>query len=174
MIKETIEAVRDHILNVNTYFMKGIGGVTINEAGYVVGNAIIFPNDTFGDYFYLRQATKSTFDTNTYDRVSDCSNAESLRTDIFIVACVKDADPDKLIDNLIWTMQKFADSKAISIITDTDAVIAQELAKASKVNKAAAQARVGDYTIVCLQVNVGTRVLPVTSLKNCIQNPCSC
>ena len=174
MIKETIEAVKDFILSANTYFNKGIAGVTINEAGHVAGNEIVFPNDKYGDYFYIRQANRSTFETGSYDKVTDCDNGESLRTDIFIVACVRNADADKLIDNLIHTMQKYPDNRAVAVITESDDVIAQELAKASKTNKKAAQARIGNYTIVCLQVNIGTRVLPVRNLTTCILNPCSC
>ncbi len=173
MIKETLEAVKDFILSANPYFQKGIAGVTINEAGKVVKNEIVFPNDTFGDYFYVRQATKSTFETGSYDKITDCDNGQSLRTDIYIIACVKNADADKLISNLVLTMQKYPDVRPLAIIADSDGVIAQELSQASKVNKQAALARIGDYTIVSLQVNVATRVLPFKSLT-CIENPCQC
>lgn len=181
MIKSHLIALKDFILSKNTYFDKAFDFAEQNHNGIICaydesGNAIeIFPMDTFGNYFYLRLANKVGFDESAFYQVSECKKGAGLVANIFLVACMRKADNDKLVNNLVNTLVNYQPDKIklISVEYHSEAVTAQELAKIPKEDLQAALQKLDmNYTIVCINFAFSMSV-PYYKNLTCIEPPCS-
>lgn len=176
MIQPTLTAIKDYILQYNTYFGKGFDDVWMDETtGIVAGDKPIFPNDTLGDYFYLRLPNQSRFDYNRVNVVSDCANTPSIVSELTLVACVRKASYDRLVTNLLNTLSSYnADVRFTSVIYRSEDVVLKELARMKKENIEAALKRLGNHTIVSISFALSVSFTLKKVTAGCILNPCVC
>jgi hypothetical protein len=176
MIQSTLTGLKDYILSTNTYFGKGFDDVYMDEStGIVANNLPVFPADNLGDYFYLRLPNQSRFDYNVVNRVTDCSNTPAIVSEITLVACVRKANADRLVTNLLNTISSYNDDvRFVTVQYRSEDVVLRELSRMKKENIDAALQRLGNHTIVSVNfsLSVSFRLRKVSS--NCILDPCKC
>lgn len=170
MYNQELTDIKNAILQYNTYFDKGFTGVYQDERKGIVHNEnVIFPMDTLGNYFYLRLPSVVRFTTRPQDKISDCLYGMSVNAPIILVAVVKDADPDKLVKNLLYTLATMNVSIQ-SAVFDSASVVLQELSRVSSSVQDAALARISNHTIVSIAFTLDSVFIP--QKLNCITNPC--
>ena len=174
MIQPYLDEIGATILQYNPYFDRYFTNVEQSEElGYVHnGNEIVFPNDIYGNYFYLRIPSKIGV---TYDNINNNGNfnAVGLATVINLVAMVKDADAQKLALNIMSTVGRACNytKKFNQILIHNEDVIATELQQCSdNVIQKAIQCVSDDYTLISINFTL-TINQPFLQL-NCITNPC--
>lgn len=176
MILSELKSLRDFIIENNSYFNKGFyNAFQDNQTGKIYsGDKVIFPDDTLGNYFYLRLPKNYSFSENTYFATDECHRAIGLNAQVVLVACMCNADTDILLFNLVNTIGSFNEViKIVSATGDSTNVIATELAKISKENIDAALQRLDkDYTIVSVNFTY-TKGFDFVDL-NCLTNPTIC
>lgn len=173
MLNSLVENIKQTILETNEYFVNGYSKVIQNpDLGLVLdGEMPVFPADNLGNYFYLRLPNNVGFDNSTYNYIADNIKGTGLVAPVVLVAIVRDADPDKLIKNLVNTLQGLCDE----IITFTQAiyireeVIRQELQFMNPEARDKALANV-NQTIVSVSFTINEPF----EYSRCITNPCSC
>lgn len=169
MLKDSIISLKDFILDNNSYFSSGYGPVFFNDKGILE----VFPNDKLGDYFYIRHAAKATVDSTAAMKISDCATPMGVRSECFLIACVREADNDRLINNLVHTIQGSGRNAVVTGLTyEREAVVLQEMPKHPKEDREKALQNLSNWTIVSVQFNLTVRVKPVKNLAECIENPC--
>jgi len=177
MIQETLTSLKDFILQYNTYFRQGFDNVYLDETtGIVEAGKPVFPNDTLGNYFYLRLPSVSTFDYNPVAAISDCSNTPLLVSDVTLVACVLDSDHDRLMANLMNTISSFnANARFTQCRFRSEDVVLAELARMPAEKRTAALARIGKHTIISVTFSLAVN-FQLRSVKkaDCILDPCKC
>jgi len=175
MISDKLALLKDFILLHNPYFNQGFDDVILDDStGYVFNDQPVFPADNLGNYFYLRLPNNVTFDYDTIYKTSECASEPGIKSAVILVACMRDADRDKLFLNLLSTILAFkvARIKFISGSYQPDAIVSQELAKIDKSNiEAALQRLPEDYTLISITFSLGVNIFPLA--LNCIQNPCN-
>ncbi len=175
MLKEKITRLKDFILSKNPYFDTGFDDVTLDStSGYVANDLPVFPADHLGNYFYLRLPDNVTFDNNNEFQIADCITGLGIQSAVVLVACMRGADADHLMTNLVNTLQAYQVDKIrfVSAIYQAGNVVLQELSKISQANQIAALQKLGsDYTIVSVSFNLTTRFDFKPS--NCFTNPCA-
>lgn len=172
MIQSSLTALKDYILTKNTYFHKGFDNVYMDEkTGIIAGDGSeVFPNDTIGNYFYLRLPNQSRFDYTQAARISDCTNTPNIVSEITLVACIIKGSEDKLMSNILNTLSKYnADVRFITCMYRKEDVVSRELARLSKENILAALSRVKG-TVVSVSFTMSTNF----QLSKCIVDPCIC
>jgi hypothetical protein len=176
MLRQPLHNIKEFILSNNTYFNNGYDAVFQDATTGVINDnkQPIFPNDNLGNYFYLRLPQSVSFIENAYNRVTELDRAVALNMRIILVACMRGADPDILISNLVNTLQQFDETyiKIDSFLMQSSDVVLQEMAKVTpKSNTIAALARLDeDYTIVSVQFTLTQRFQ--FQKLSCITNPC--
>lgn len=154
--------IKDFILSKNTYFKHGYVDVVKDVAtGILRDGARIFPNDTLGNYFYIRN-------TKEYD--VSYNNDIKLRSELVLVAVMSEGDCDILATNLIQTLNDLSCHMGGivvlgKIITDAATVISNEID--DKKTAEAAMNRMGN-TIISINFEYN-----YTFTKQCIKNPCT-
>lgn len=175
MLKGKLDGLKEHILQYNPYFNNAFADVIQDDTTGIVHNGKpIFPNDTLGDYFYLRLPSNVQFEYAPIYNISTSINGVGLRSNIVLVACMRNADPDKLLSNLVNTIQSYQTEyvRFTGAIYESDGVLLQELSKIKdKENIEAALQRLGnDYTLVSI---IFQYTFPFTFQKPiCITEPC--
>lgn len=176
MILQELDRMKDFILNYNKYFGAGYANAW-QEIGYVfastpAGRASIFPNDRKGDYFYLRNGGRASFDTKASEQVYDGAiSVVGCTIPLFLVAVVKDADEIRLLMNLVNTLQAFSLAIALkNTIWSREEVVMQELKGADEEDLAAALKNLKTEAIVSLEFNY--RIPLELEDPNCITEPC--
>lgn len=177
MIQGDLKHLRDFVIRYNPLFQRGYETAYQDEqTGIIHSDRMeIFPNDTLGNYFYFRLPKNYGFVEGSFFANDDCARGLGMATPIIMVACVRNADADKLLFNLINTISLFdtASVKINSAIGNSIAVIQQELSKIKKENLDAAKQRLDmDYTIVSITFTY-TKSFEFTEL-HCLQNPLVC
>lgn len=173
MLKSTVERLRKYILSTNSYFAEGIGNVYLDsENGIANEKGIVFPDDTRGNYFYLRLPDNVTFANGSEFGVTECLPGLGLNAQIILVAVVKDADEDKLLQNLVNTVQSFETYNKTfqTAIYKKEVVVRQELSWMTAENLSAVLQRVPESSIVSLTFTL----IDSFVYNDCILNPCSC
>ncbi len=173
MLKSTVERLRKYILSTNTYFSEGIGNVYLDtENGIANEKGIVFPDDTRGNYFYLRLPDNVTFVNGIEFGVTECLPGLGLNAQIVLVAVVANADEDKLLQNLVNTVQSFPNyNKTLqTAIYKKEVVVRQELSWMTGDNLSAVLQRVPDSAIVSLTFTLVNEFV----FNECLINPCSC
>lgn len=177
MLQSKLTAIKNYILEHNTYFAHGYDNAWLDEAngGVSLGEKVLFPNDNLGNYFYLRMPNQIRFDYSAAARIDDCSNTPSPTGEVVLVASIKGGSPDKLITNLLNTIGSYnAELRFSSAVYQSEVVVQQEMRGFKKETVNAALARIGKNKIVSITFAVSTefRLRKVTS--GCILNPCEC
>jgi len=173
MLKQVLADLKDFILTYNPYFDTAFSYVEMDdETGIVHDEQPVFPSETFGNYFYLRFTNQLTPDYA--NPIADNSLSLGIRANVFIVACMRDADADLLVGNILSTVGRYEPINTVfgQILYHSEDVLKQELAKMKdKENITAALQRLPqDMTIVSVQVTIN---FPYSLLKlNCITKPC--
>lgn len=158
-----------YILEANPYFDNGFDDVYQDETTGIVHNSQpIFPNDTLGNYFYLRLPNNIRFDSSNIYQLEECANTPAKVYDAILVACVADSNPNTLLNNLLSTLAKFGDIGFGSASVQSEVVIRQELQKMSKESIDKALQNKPDISIVSIQFTYTETM----QLNNCIVNPC--
>lgn len=174
MLKNDLERLRDYILQYNTYFSNGYSDAFQNHKGIVVDGKAIFPNDTLGDYFYLRQDGSVKFREDRTVAISDCHVGMVARSSVVLVAAVKDASEDRLLSNLTNTLLAFnGDIVLTDALFNKEAVLLQEMRGADKEAVEAGLQRLQmSQTLVSVRFDLSK---PLNTQKpNCNSNPCKC
>ncbi len=174
MLKAKLEMLKEFILTNNTYFTSGYANaVQDDETGIVHERVPLFPNDALGNYFYLRVQRGVQFSYEGMYKMSDAVGSVGINAQIVLVACVRNADADKLAENLVMTMSRYYPEyiKLQQVLYQSEQVVGQELALLSRENIQAALQRIdSDYTMVSLLFSYAAPII-VQPLK-CITNPC--
>lgn len=177
MIASKLSQIAAEILRLNPYFDAGYSNVLATEEGHVItdeknNQRPVFPNDTLGDYFYLRMPRAWGFDYSNY--IAEGVSGVNITGVVVLVAYVLNADPDKLAANLVNTLRVIGERlkgtiqlQAATAIADE--VIAQELADLSEDQIEAALARRGENITLCSVTFTYTQMFP---LSTCFDNPC--
>lgn len=168
--------LRDFILQKNTYFDNGFAFAfqDVTEGYIFESDKVIFPADDLGNYFYLRLPDALKFDYSKEYQASDCYNGVGIVFDIVLVACVRNAEYDILVDNLINTLFSYKNQvlKQTKVILAQDEVILQELRKVkTKEDIEAALQRIPDDMTFC-SIHLTFTISYVTQGTGCIVNPC--
>src|SRR5690348_360746 len=131
MLQHKLYDLKQYILKYNTYFDMAFDNVYQDEqTGYISdGSQIIFPADNFGAYFYLRNLANGSFDNNSIYKLSDTANGIGVKANVTLVACMRNADSDRLLDNVIDTIRHYIKEniQLVSFLMQTSLVVSQEL-----------------------------------------------
>lgn len=163
--------ITNFILQYNTYFDRGYSNGYAAINGIHDGEQVVFPNDTLGDYFYLRPNQPMSITVSERDRVSDCSVPMALSASVIIVASVKNADPVLLVNNLANTLSRFG-CPVNSVTIQPEEVVQQELGRMGQDDIAATLARLQRSNTLVSLTFTARQLLPVIKL-DCLPNPCS-
>lgn len=176
------DKLRDFILDHNRYYTTGYADAYLDPikgeifARLPSGDLIsLMPNDTLGDYFYIRINESMSFVRGPV--ISDCGNNGYLaKLSCTLVSVIKSADAADTLFNLASTLQQ-AETGTIELTGcnwRTQGVIFNECKAFGDKNEAAIEAltRVTDECIVSVSFNYITP-FPLISL-DCIEKPCKC
>lgn len=179
MIASKLSEIAAEVKRLNPYFDEGYSNVFAMAEGYVVrgdkGVAIpVFPNDTLGDYFYLRMPRNWAFSYGDY--IADAISGTTVSAQIVLVAYMQRADADKLSANLINTLRTIGPrlKGTIQLVSATaidEEVLAQELTDLSDEQYNDARMRLGENITLCSVTFNYSQLFPYS---NCSDNPCSC
>lgn len=172
------EQLRTHILSRNTYFHHGFANAFRSDTTGAIwvqkhkDMQCLMPDDTLGNYFYLRNEPSIKYQPQYAERISD-GGPQRLSfldsTTVYLVAIVHNADAYLLMENLRNTVMAYADMNAVPSNSNSNRedVIADELQKMKADDVAAVLKRLTTQTIVRLTLNVSKVFIP----GNCIVNP---
>lgn len=178
MINDILKRVCDCILKNNQYFCKGYCNVYQDVNTFQILTSenneykVVFPNDSLGDYFFLRNTGEINFEANVIDRISDCSDSGyDSRISVTLIAIMDDADPDTLLTNLISTIQNCGNFRTtlLSASTNMSNIISLQLKGMNKSDIDATLQRM-KQTIVSVTFNIVDAIQLIN--PSCIQNPC--
>jgi hypothetical protein len=174
MIQPYLDQIAATVQQYNPYFDRYFSNVEQSEQlGYIHnGNEVVFPNDTYGNYFYLRIPSKLSI---IYDPIMNNGNWNLLgvSTNVTCVAMVKDADPQKLALNIMSTIGRACNfqKKFTTILIHNEDVISTELANCTEdVIMKAIQCLSDDITLISITFTL-TIAQDLLQL-NCLPNPC--
>lgn len=175
MITNKLIGIRDRILQYCPFFSAGYSDVyQDDELGIIAdGNEIVFPNDTLGDYFYLRIPDTNTFRQNNSYRISDKLMGYESVSNIYLVAVVANADPDILISNIVNLIR---DQEGVILrdwVGQSGVILRRELSKldGNENIQAALQRLDSTQTIVSVGFSITVPVNPYVK-PDCLPNPC--
>lgn len=173
MLKSNIERLRKYILTTNPYFSEGLANVYLDpENGIANENGVVFPDDTRGNYFYLRLPDNVTFANGFEFSITECLPGLGINAQIVLVAIVNNADEDKLLQNLVNTIQSFGNYNKTfqTAIYKKEVVVRQELSWMTPENLSAVLQRLPDSAIVSVTFTLINEFI----FNDCIIDPCSC
>lgn len=161
----------------NTYFAVGFSNVWLDETtGFVADDkSAVFPADNLGDYFYLRLPKSIDFVYSTNYSYSQCLGGIASRSQVVLVAVIKENNPDALLSNLVATLRNYkeADLRLRSALYQPMYVIEQELRFISESEREQAYKRIPfGSAFVSITFDVTETIL--SDKLNCIEPPCSC
>lgn len=173
MLKQALSEIATFVFQQNPYFVEAYDDVYLSENGVVHNDDYVFPADNKGDYFYLRLPQNVSFVYSSEYQVSDCMTSAGVRASVILVACVKEADGDGLLQNLVSSLANFGkySIRLQSAIYQPEYVVLQELGRLEKDEQQAALQRLDpDYTIVSITFQI-EKFVPVNRI-NCNNKPC--
>jgi hypothetical protein len=179
MWKRRLEQLRDYLLASNTYLTGGFATawwdsssgklLAFNGNGELI---TVFPQDTEGDYFYMRTPNIVKVVEDEAQNMAQCSVGYKATGDVTLVCMMRDGEPDSLVTNLLSTLQRF-DTTYLRIkgaVYQNEYVLAQEFAKDENLLKAALQRVKKNYIFVSVTFTLD---VPVQFIKqDCITKPC--
>lgn len=173
MLQDKLNSIRDSILRYNTYFKNGYSSVYVDDKSVreTKKQIAVFPNDTLGDYFYIRLADAAAFKF-TPRVLADCINGYDLTANLVLVAVVNNADSGDLIHNLVSTFSQIGGTNVTSAIWIKEDVVKEEMKSMDKKEINAALSKLkADHTIVSVKFGYNGTIGIID--LNCIQNPCT-
>lgn len=180
MIQEILNDLGTFILEYNKYFGESFTDVSLSPYTYYImsGEQPVFPADNLGNYFYLRTPNYTKFDYGKQNIQMEGVNGIGLNIPLTLVACVRSANPDTLLENLITTLSQINftqdalpyDIKFIQCTSQKEIVIMQELSKMPvETIKSAIMAVDKDYAIASITFTISS---PYQFQKiSCIKSP---
>lgn len=171
MLNEKLIELRDYVLESNPYFQEGIIGVYKDDRGIADEKGYVFPSDSRGDYFYLRLPVDIPIVVDNRFAVSDCKTPLGAVAPIVLVAIVRNADPDKLLQNLLNTIMAFpAEGKGVSSVSPhKESVVASEMSGLNAdVIRKALQTIPDEFTIVSITFTLSVGI----KYSNCFVDIC--
>lgn len=172
-----LKNIKDYILKWNSYFQNGYDNVYTTETGIVVSEGrnikVIFPSDSDGAYFYLRQVKNGVFDNGVPYKIANSIRGIGMQGQIVLVAYMKGADGDLLIQNLLNTIQSYQNTsiKFLSYKINPYFVIQDELSGIEKSNIETAMRNFNNNdALVSFTFSLTTPVIFFE--PNCIKAPC--
>jgi hypothetical protein len=180
MIPQVLEGLKDFILSKNTVFHNGYANAYRNELRYTIytktGNELLplLPNDTLGNYFYLRHEDAIQHEPSSAERLADSGSGRLSFLDTIIIQLVAFADKAcayTLIDNLRNTLMMFdgLHAQPITSMFESTKILVAELPKISNEQQHALLQRVKDETIIRITLKASLLFTP----SNCINNACN-
>ena len=178
MQREDFEAFKYFILGRNPYFNCGFANVYKDDTTHAVwvrdeaDLMAVFPNDTLGNYFYLRNETGVKHEAAPAERLADTGTQRLLFLDtmtVQLVAIVQHADEYMLIENLRNTAMQYRllNIEPTASKWNREQVMVEELAGMKSEDIQAALQRLKNETIVRLTMKVSKVFVP----GNCINDP---
>lgn len=176
MQQKDFETLKDFILQKNSYFSAGFANAFKDETTRTIlvqdgsDMKMLLPNDTLGNYFYLRNDSSFSYDAAEAQRLADGGSQRLSFNDmilVYLVAVVKNADAYLLIENLRNTCMLYDDMNVqpVSSVWKRELVLIEELQKMKADDIAASLQRLKDETIVKISLAVSKLFIPA----NCIQ-----
>lgn len=173
-----IDDLTAYILQHNPYFNKGFANVSRDEELGILANwtEIVFPSQKHGDYFYIRYNGPVGLSNAAAAQMSECSAAAQYNIPLVLVASVREADSDKLFNNLMITLSAYKAKGFQGIVFNAASqemveIVTTELQGMKKEDRSAALKRLPkDGTLVLIRFTL-TSIITIQSLS-CIQNPC--
>lgn len=164
MINEVRDYIKDAMLEQNDYFNVGFVDVSINPIlGIVISTeeteVPVFPSDSFGNYFYIRNNGVVKFGGNIGTGISDCEQSIGVSSSLTIVACVRNAEPDSLLSNIVNTLLvcKKYNIDILEANIERLSVIVNELRFMDNETKMKALANIPEeMTIISININIKT------------------
>lgn len=178
MLKEKLYNLKEHILKYNPYFNNAFDYTVQDENTGIIHDSIpVFPADNLGDYFYLRITNNVRFDNQSIYNTATTISGVGLVPTIILVACVRDADADKLLNNLVNTLRAESCGARIGLVSmlfNGRDVILQELARMKEKEniEAALQRLPSGMTLVSITFTYSFNYT-FQKLK-CFDPPCNC
>lgn len=173
------EALKDFILGKNTYLHNGYANAFKDDVTKRILAAkgsdyiSLLPDDTRGNYCYLRNDTIMQFTPQLQERLTDAGTQRLSFLDniiVALVAVVHNADALKLVENLRNTCMVYEglNVQPLSANWNREQVITEELAGMKAEDIAATLKRLKDETIVKLNLRVSKLFVP----SACIVDVC--
>lgn len=172
MLNKILEDIKATVLRDNPYLNKGYSYAVANKTGVFEGEKVLFPNDTLGDYFYIRPINLGLSNTAT-NLLDDCVSPVGIQATGVLVASLHKGDADELTYNIISTLAAIVGITPTAFSYNIDDVIQQELGKMDKSVLDGVKANVKPNTAI---ISVSFRIDKVLPLAkpNCFKNPCLC
>jgi len=175
---EDFEQLRAFIHTKNNYFHHGFANAFRSDVTGTVwvrkhqDMQCLLPDDTLGNYFYLRNETLIKHDPLPAERISDGGTQRLSFLDtatVYLVAIVHNADEYLLIENLRNAAMAYDHMNVVPVSSNSNReyVIADELSKMRTDDVAATLKRFTAQTVVRLTLQVSKTFIP----SNCIVNP---
>lgn len=183
MTPQDLENLKDYILEKNIYFQVGYANAFKNKNIGSDSNGIIFsrqksgdllavsPQDTFGNYFYMRneegfQRVPTTPIAGTKQMFKDTMK-------IWFVAFLREGDPMIVVDNITNTLGMYdgcnTNTQGLSYNWNREQIIIDELSGIKDDDIAAALQRLGGFTVVRLNFSI----YKLSTVNNCIKPICT-
>ncbi len=176
MLKQKLADLKDFILLHNPYFDKGFSDVIQDDENGIINNNFepVFPNDIFGNYFYLRIPQKMQFDYNNAYNMGDNWLGVGVLSRIILVAYAKNSSPDLLIENLITTIGRYQEinHRLLSATYQADTVIIQEMSGVKDKGNVKKALQNFDINTALISIEFNVDIPFVFQQLKCITNPC--
>lgn len=177
MFQSRLDDITAFIMEYNTYFDMGFSNVWLDEkVGFVADDKTpVFPSDSLGNYFYLRLPKQIDFLYSTNYNYSDCSGGIASKSSVILVACIKENNPDALLENMIATLRNYnkAELRIKNALYQPMYVIEQELRNISEKEREQALKRISlNDSYISITFDITETIL--SNKLNCIEAPCSC
>lgn len=178
MLPKHLENLKEFILSKNNIFHKGFANAYRDE----LRNAIytktdheliaLMPNDSLGNYFYLRHEDAIQHEALQAERLTDTGSGRLSFLDTATIQLVAVADKAcgyTLVENLRNTLMMYEgiNAQPISSLAESSKVILAELPRNEQ--QLAILQRLRNETIVRITIKAATLFTP----SNCINNPCN-
>lgn len=179
MLPEKLEALKDLVLRENPVFQNGYANAYRDELRNAIykrlgnGMQILLPNDSIGNYFYLRHEDAIQHEPMPAERLADSGSQRLTFLDtatVQLVAIVRGACEYVMAENLRNTLMMYQEMNAqpTATIVDRSKAILSELPQLKPDAQLALLQRLSDQTIVRITFKASSIYVP----SNCINNPC--
>lgn len=175
ILQPRLTELKNWILKYNKYFDEAFDNVELSEERGIVhnGDKAVFPADNFGSYFYLRMPSTMTPLYAEQYKIADNWLSVGISADINLIAYMADADPDKLLANLLATVGRFGENTVIKkLLLHSEDVIMQELSRISPDNAAKALQNQNERKAALVGITFSIQFPYSFPELNCITNPC--
>lgn len=182
MTTKDLENLRDFILAKNTYFQVGFANAFKVRSLGSANNGLIFsraksgdliavsPQDTFGNYFYMRNDEGIIRVPTTPIAGTKQMFKDTIK--INLVAILKQGDPMAVMDNITNTLGMYKDcttnATGLSYNWNREQIIVDELSGVKDDDIAAALQRLGEHTIMRMTFSIYN----LATVNDCMESIC--